>query len=355
MTDETIRVGVIGAGGNTRKLHIPGLQKQPGVEVVSVANRTLASAEKVATEFNIPSPVPSWEYIILDEDIDAVCIGTWPYMHSALTIAALEAGKHVLCEARMAMNALEAHTMLEVSRINPDLIAQIVPSPMTLKLDRTIIDMIADGYIGDLISLDARVAVGSSFPQADTPVHWRHQREFSGNNIMSLGIWYEGFMRWVGGAKSVQALGQSVVKHRVDESGRRTAMAIPDHIDVLCEMEQGGQMRLSVSTVVGHVPGIEVYLCGTEGTLRVTNTSGELELEAGRRNSESLQPVSIAKDKQGGWRVEEEFINAIRGIEPVTHTDFVTAVKYMEWTDAVSVSLRTGQRIPLPLEMNSIL
>ena len=82
MTDNTIRVGVIGAGGNTKKFHIPGLQKQRGVEVVAVANRTLASAAKVADEFGIESARTDWEEIVYDDSIDAVCIGTWPYMHA---------------------------------------------------------------------------------------------------------------------------------------------------------------------------------------------------------------------------------------------------------------------------------
>ncbi|MFP6725331.1 MAG: hypothetical protein VCB63_00650, partial [Alphaproteobacteria bacterium] len=57
---------------------------------------------------------------------------------------------------------------------------------------------------------------------------------------------------------------------------------------------------------------------------------------------EGLKVVQIDPTKKGGWRVEEEFINAIRGVEAVTHTDFTTAVKYMEWSDAVTRSLRSG-------------
>ena len=54
MSTEKIRIGVIGAGGNTTKLHIPGLLAQSGVEILSVANRTLASGQRVAREFGIP-------------------------------------------------------------------------------------------------------------------------------------------------------------------------------------------------------------------------------------------------------------------------------------------------------------
>ena len=134
-----LRVGVVGAGANTRKFHIPGLQKQSGVEVVAVANRSRESGERAASEFGIPRVADHWLEIVEDDGIDAVCIGTWPYLHAPVTIAALEAGKHVLCEARMAMNASQAHAMLDAARANPHLTAQIVPAPHTLALDRTIV------------------------------------------------------------------------------------------------------------------------------------------------------------------------------------------------------------------------
>ena len=348
MGQPVITVGIIGAGANTKTLHIPGLQSQKGVEVVAVANRTLESAEKVAKRFGIPEAMESWEDIICRDDIDAVCIGTWPYMHAPITIAALECGKHVLCEARMAMNAGEAAAMLEVSRMNPDLIAQIVPAPWSFKFDRTIIDMISQGFIGDLISIDGRFTSGT-FAQWDSPIHWRHNRELSGNNIMHSGIWYEIIMRWLGPATSVQAIGQTVVKHRRDENGRRHAMSIPDHLDIIGEMAQGGQMRFSVSNVTGHLPAVDVNICGTEGTMHLFDGGGEITLAAGRRNAKQLKTVRIPKSKQGSWRVEEEFINAIRGKEPITHTDLVAGVQYMEWTDAVSTAMRTGGKVHLPL------
>ena len=349
MTDNTIRVGVIGAGGNTKKFHIPGLQKQRGVEVVAVANRTLASAAKAADEFGIESARADWEEIVYDDSIDAVCIGTWPYMHAPITIAALQAGKHVLCEARMAMTSAQAHGMLEVSQMNPSLVAQIVPAPLTFKVDQVIAELIGEGYIGDLITLDARIAFGSQFPAWASPVHWRQKREFSGNNIMTMGIFYEGFMRWVGTARSVQAVGQTVVKHRQNADGTREAMTIPDHIDMLCEMEQGGQMRLGLTSVCGHLPGIDINICGTEGTLRVALEEGELTLYGATRSSRKMTEIRIPKKKQLHWRVEEEFISAIRGTEAIRFTDFETGVKYMEWTDAVSAALRTGQKVHLPL------
>ena len=354
MAKDTIRVGFIGAGGNTRSRHIPGLKAQAGVELAAVANRSVASGRKIAREFGIEKVCVDWQEVLDDDSIDAICIGTWPYMHETLTVASLEAGKHVMCEARMAMNSAEGHRMLAASRRHPRLTAQIVPSPMTLPFDQTIIAMISGGFIGELIALDARIAAGSDFPNPNAPFHWRHDRTLSGNNIMSMGIWYEGMMRWVGPMKTVNAVGQSVINHRRDESGRRQALTIPDHVDITGEFELGGQMRLNVTTVAGLAAyPIDIHIFGSEGTLRLYQApGGQTTLAAGKRGDKRLKDVKIPKSKQGVWRVEEEFINAIRGKEEITHTDFATAVKYMEWTDAVTMSLRHREVVKLPLMGN---
>ncbi len=354
MAQKTIRVGFIGAGGNTRSRHIPGFKLQPGVELAAVANRSVASGRKIAREFGIETVCTDWRDILHDSSIDAVCIGTWPYMHETLTLATLEAGKHVMCEARMAMNSVEGHRMLAMSRQRPDLTAQIVPSPMTLPFDQSIIAMISGGYIGELVALDARIAAGSDFPNPNAPFHWRHDRSLSGNNIMSMGIWYEGIIRWVGTMKTVHAVGQSVINHRRDEQGRRQASTIPDHVDITGELEQGGQMRLNVTTVAGFAAyPVDIHIFGTEGTLRLYQApGGQMTLATGKRGDKRLKEVKIPKSKQGAWRVEEEFINAIRGKEEITHTDFATAVKYMEWTDAVTMSLRRREVVKLPLMSN---
>ena len=156
-----------------------------------------------------------------------------------------------------------------------------------------------------------------SYPDGSAPQHWRQDRVFSGDNIMSMGIWYEAMMRWVGPAKSVMAVGQSVVRHRRDASGRRVPMEIPDHIDVIGAMAQGGQMRFNVSAVLGHAPDVaDVHIFGTDGTIRLRQpVGGAMALFAGKRGKAELDQVEIDPAKRGGWRVEEEFVNAIRGKE----------------------------------------
>ena len=98
----------------------------------------MESPKKIAAEFGVREVAASWRQIIENPDIDAVCIGTWPYMHCPITIAALENHKHVLCEARMALNAREAHKMLDISRKNKNINIRnteiTVPFPFNLVL-----------------------------------------------------------------------------------------------------------------------------------------------------------------------------------------------------------------------------
>lgn len=343
MSPEPIRAGIVGAGANTTARHIPGLQAIAGVEIVAVCNRTRESSQRVAAQFGIPQVYDSWMDLVIAPDINAVVIGTWPYMHARVTIASLAAGKHVLCEARMAMNAAEAHAMRDAARARPHLIAQIVPSPMTLSVDRTIKRLLAEDYLGDLLAIDVRS--GGDFLNPGSPLHWRQDADLSGLNIMSLGIWYEAVMRWAGPAVSVAAMGKTYTRMRRNAAGYLQATAIPEHIDVLADMACGAQFHMQVSAVTGLAGAPEAWLFGSHGTLRYTQDT----LFGGRRGDAQLQPIAIPPGDRGGWRVEEEFVNAIRGLEPITHTTFDDGVKYMEFTEAVHRSLVERRTAPLPL------
>ena len=173
MADKTIRVGFVGAGNNCRRHHIPKLKAQPGVEIVAVANRSKESGERVAKEFGIARVASDWREVIGAPDVDAICIGTWPNMHAELTIAALEAGKHVLCEARMAMNAAEGRRMLEAARKKPNLVTQLVPGPPTLELDPTVKRLVAEGYVGEVLTVELQATQQARFADIGETLHWR--------------------------------------------------------------------------------------------------------------------------------------------------------------------------------------
>ena len=345
MSLKPVRIGFVGAGGNTRVKHIPGFKAIPGVQLVSVANRSRASSQKVADEFGIPKVYDDWKALVRADDIDAVCIGTWPYMHCEITVAALEAGKHVLTEARMAMDTAQAKTMLAASRKRPDLVTQIVPGPPTLEVDSTIQSLLASGYLGKLLSLELNVLQG--FVNHDSPLHWRQDKTLSGYNILSMGIWVECVQRWLGLPAKIMATGLTAVAERRDASGAMKPVTVPDQVDILATWGNGAIGHLRFSSVAGFAPPIELWLYGTEGTLRFT--PGNKKLFGGQRKDQELAEIVISPEKRIGWCVEEEFINAIRGEEKVTRTDFEQGVLYMQFTEAVARSMAEGRAITLPL------
>ncbi len=129
MAEEPIKVGPIGASGNVRNRHIPGFLAVEDCEIVAVSNRTVQSGRVVADQFNIPKVYSHWRELLDYDEIAAVCIGTWPYLHCTMTLAALEAGKPVLTEARTADGAAEARDLLNASGAHPHLVCQLRTYP----------------------------------------------------------------------------------------------------------------------------------------------------------------------------------------------------------------------------------
>lgn len=342
MSDLPLRIGIIGAGANTKQRHIVGFRALENVEISVVANRSRQSSQRVADEFGIPRVLEHWTQVATDPEVDAVLIGTWPYLHCPATLAALEAGKHVLCEARMASNGDEARRMRDAARARPELIAQVVPSPLTLRVDATVRRLLAEGYLGELLAVDLRA--GRDFIDREAPLHWRQEARFSGRNILSLGIWYEALMRWIGAAREVTATGRTMVPMRRDSEGLLQATSIPDHIDVLAEMACGASAHLQISAVTGLAPWQGITLFGSEATLQFSDG----QLRGGRRGDSELQPIEIAASEAGAWRVEAEFVAAIGGQETIKLTTFDDGVRYMAFTDAVDESLATGRRVAVP-------
>lgn len=347
MPEKTLRVGLVGAGGNTQLRHIPGFQAIDGVKIVSVANRSRESGQRVADEFGIATVYERWEDLVAADDSDAICIGTWPYLHCPVTLAALAAGKHVLCEARMAMNAAEAHQMFDAAQKYPDLVTQVVPSPFSLGVDQTVKELIEGDYLGELLSVDV-IGRAAAFVDCDAPMTWRQDIELSGLNVLMMGIFYESLMRWIGPASSVSAVTKIAVPRRDNTAGETQEIRVPDHAEVLAQMECGAVAHLQFSAVTGLARQNSLSLFGSQGTLVFDQADGVLR--GARTDDAELAELTISEDKRGSWRVEEEFVGAIRGTEEVKLTSFADGVRYMEFTEAVARSAARGERISLPLK-----
>jgi len=349
MGAETLRVGIVGLGANTRLRHVPGLRACADVEIVAVANRRPESTAAAAKEFGIPQTFEHWQDLVADPQLDAVVIGTWPNLHCPVTLAALAAGKHVLCEARMALNAAEARAMHEASRQRPELVCQVVPSPMGLGVHRVVREMIDSGYLGQLREAVV-LATSDVYADAQQPLHWRQVADLSGVNTLTLGIVHETLLRWASEPVRVLAQREAFTLERVDPaSGMRRRVGTPDSVQVLATLADGAKGLYHVSGVTRFGPGTQIHLYGSEGTIKVELAPQERVLVA-RRGDSQLQEVAVPTEKRGGWRVEAEFIGAIRGENKIEFTDFADGVKYMEFTEAVARSAAAGAAVELPLE-----
>jgi len=348
MTEDIIRIGIVGAGANTRLRHIPGFQAISGVEIHGVVNSSPESTAKAAEDFEIPKTYTTWQELVADPEIDAVMIGTWPDLHCEITCAALEAGKHVLTEARMARNVAEARQMLDVSDKHPDLVAQIVPSPFGLKHHDFLQDLIVDNFLGDLREV---VVIGAddTFWDYTNPIHWRQDAEISGFNVLTLGIMHETVSRLI--PKTVRVTAQTAIFEvtRPEANGPADIpVTVPDSVHVMTQLEGGARGIYHFSGIDLFGPGRQIHLYGSRGTIKLICDQEE-QLFTGRLKDPELTKIELAPEKQGFWRVEEEFICAIRGEESVQLTDFKSGVAYMEFTEAVANSAKTSQPVDLPL------
>jgi predicted dehydrogenase len=349
MTNRTLRVGLIGAGDNTRKRHIPGLQAVPGVELFGVVNRTAESTARVARDFSIPKQYPDWKALVADDGIDAVVIGTWPNLHCEVTCAALAAGKHVLCEARMARNVAESQQMVAAAQAHPHLTAMLVPSPFGLECDAEVSELLHHDFIGELREV---VVIGADdqFHDYTKFLHWRQDSAISGVNVLTLGILHETVSRWIPQPTRVVAQTQTFEPSRPNpHADGDLRVTVPDSVQALTQYTGGasGVYHLSGITIGG--PGKQIHLYGSRGTIKVVFGVHE-QVSVARAGDKELRPVTIQPEKLGGWRVEAEFVGAIRGEESVKRTDFAAGLRYMEFTEAVACSATRGRSIKLPLD-----
>ncbi|HSW41614.1 MAG TPA: Gfo/Idh/MocA family oxidoreductase, partial [Patescibacteria group bacterium] len=232
---ERIGIGLVGAGGIARARHVPGFRALPDVEIVAVANRTPDSTARAAAELAIPRAHDSWQALVADPDVDAVAVATWPYLHAPIALAALDAGKHVLVEGRMAMDAAEAAAMLAAAEAHPNLVAMVVPAPFGFA-DATIRRLLAAGAIGDLRTV--RVSWSGGIAQTGRD-QWRRERRRSGNNVMALGVLYESLARWLGHATEVSASLRNFAPTQAGPDGRPIPADVPDAAAVIAGFPGG--------------------------------------------------------------------------------------------------------------------
>ena len=327
-----LRLGIIGAGEVVRLRHMPALQRSPDVEIIAVCNATYESAEKFCRE-NAPhaTPMQNWAELLGMPELDIIWIGTPPYMHSAVTISALEAGKHVFCQARMAMDLAEAEEMLAASRRYPELVTMLCPPPHGMRGDLLVQKLLADEVLGRPHHLRLQ-SLNSGFLDPDAPAHWRQRIEISGLNTLTLGIYAEILQSWFGEITGVFARGKIIQPMR-----QGYEVLIPDLLTVLCTFANGMDGVLEFSAIDAQAPADRLEVYGDLGTL--TYDFGSDVVHAGRIGDRALHVAEVTPDLETNWHVEDDFIAAVKSrgrINP--HPDFEDGVRYMRVVQAVADS-----------------
>lgn len=348
MASENLRIGFVGAGGIVRDRHVPGLRKATGVEFHGVVNRSPESSARAAEEFGIERTYDTWEQLIADPAIDIVWVGAHPYMHRVATEAALNAGKHVFTQARMALNYEDARAMYLAAQQHPNLTTMISPPPHFMRGDRAVRKLLAEGYVGQPTNVVVQ-SFTDPYINTTSPVHWRQNWGISGYNVLDLGMMIEVMHRWLGYAKRVSAMAHTYTPQRPSASGGMDPVERPDTVTVLAELENGAMATIGCSGVARHAResnGFEIF--GTEGVIRYL--SGPDKIYIGKNSDSGLHELVLQPEEERQWTAEVDFIQAIREGRRTVEPTFWDGLKYMEMTEAIFRSIETGKAIDLPFE-----
>lgn len=177
------RWGVVGTGGIAH-LFMEGLRAAQGARITAVASRTKERAQTFAEAWGVPTAHGSYEELAQDPEVDVVYIATPHPWHHPNTLLFLEAGKHVLVEKPMAMNALQVSEMIEAARANGRLLMEAMWT-RCLPVHRLIRELVADGAIGEVHSLHADFGINISYD----PGHRLFNTDLGGGALLDLGIY----------------------------------------------------------------------------------------------------------------------------------------------------------------------
>ena len=307
---ETVGIGMIGAGF-ARTTQLPGFRACAGARLVAIASGHRANAEKVAREFDIPHVAENWREIVARDDVDLISIVTPPALHKEMALAALKAGKAVLCEKPMAMDAGEAREMFEAAE-QGEAFALIDHELRFLYGRQRMRDLLRDGLIG-------RVRHAKYFYRSDARAeasrawNWWSEREMGGGILGALGSHAVDSLRWMLGAE-VASLACSLTTHignRPDSTtGEMREVTTDDEANLLLrfadsELTQGATGTASMSVVEAGTPDHRMEIFGEVGALRIED-SGELwhaRAGAGRweRIEEARGELAAGIQRDSGW------------------------------------------------------
>jgi predicted dehydrogenase len=326
-----IRWGVLGAARIATEKVIPAMQQAAHCEVVAIGSREGARATQTAAELGIPRAHASYEALLADPDVDAIYNPLPNHLHVPWTTKAAEAGKHVLCEKPIAMNAAEARTLLDVRertgvRIQEAFMVRTHPQWRRARA------MAESGALGEV-----RAIAGFFSYFNDDPANVRNVPAFGGGGLLDIGCYLVNIARFIFGAEPSRVAGTLEVDPRFG-------------VDRMASMVLDFDGRHAAGT------------CGTQlqayQRVQVVGTRGRLELEI-PFNAPKDRPCRLMFDRTGeihGSGIElievdvcdqftiqaEEFSRAILENRPQP-APLEDAVANMACLDAVFRSSQSGR------------
>ena len=248
---DKLRVGIIGVGGIGFDQHLPGWLKVPLAEIVAGADVSLVALDRAKTRFSIPHVFQDWRDLVAMEELDVVDICTPNRMHGPMTLAALEAGKHVLCEKPLATSSAEVRAIITAA----EKAGKLVMSAQNLRFESASMELkrMADaGTFGEIYYARAQWLRRRMLPPRPTFIE---KRLSGGGPIFDLGVHILDLAYWLMGAPkpvSVSAVATDKLAHRSDLSSvwgewERDKYDVEDFAAGFVRFENGTSMTLETS------------------------------------------------------------------------------------------------------------
>jgi predicted dehydrogenase len=370
--DGRVGVGVLGAGAWAEFAHLPGYKRDPRCQLVAIADPVIERAQAFAEKFGIPNVYGSHAELIAREDIDLVDVCTPSATHFELSWAALEAGKHVLCEKPVAYDfrdTLRAAALAKQNGLKTKLGFTFRYSP-AMQYMKELIDQgfvgtpfIFNGYEQNSQWLDPQNPLRQVDHEADQSVIQVSSLEGYGAPIMDLGHLFMGsrFSQVVGTMRNF------IPDRVVRATGTMMRMNIDDGDIFIGEYASGALGSIQTSFVtVGNYPGLEARVYGSKGALicRLVEENGICEsLKAATADQVEFREIDVPDrlyppggSKRESWRslfyanLVHSFISEILSDGPENEGNFEDGAHVQELINAVELSFRQRRWVSIPLD-----
>ncbi len=357
MSNERLRVGVIGTSWWADLEHLPGLRARSDVDLVSLCGRDPERLAALAAKYRVADTFTDWREMISRGGLDVLVIATPNALHHPQAMAALAVGLHVICEKPLAMNAAQAREMAARAE-EAGLETLTFFTHRAVGAAAHVRRLVGEGFLGLPLHVSA-MYFSQSHLRPGKPLAWRMVRAESGTGVLGdIGSHLVDLVRWwLGDFSRVAGQWRTVTRER---SGG-TADA-DEACSFLAQLACGAQAVFQASKLAAGRDNYQrVELYGSEGTLIYEAEPGfdatwEGRVYAGRADSHGISPIPLPRDLAAGLdtpddqagrneahrRLTDPFFAAIRGGGEVS-PDFHDGAAVQAVLDAVAESAERGR------------